>query len=230
VSSHAPGVYCSSGALSILASFNGYTFFASSVSVSSSGKTFTPASTPWPRQALFIVTGSDQAGCQTVVSGAVQVQPLLCAFSMTGNSDSMTGDIYVTRGTIAIAGGGSTTGSGFMESLKFNVSGNFANYSGTGPLDPGGVHTTTTTVPVTTVTTPGTTNSGSTVAGTTNSGSTTPGTTNADSTTPGTTTPGSTTPGSTTPGSTTPTTIFPGTTTPGSTQTATTGTTVALNE
>jgi hypothetical protein len=212
---HPKGVYCLTGTTALLtissngADWRGYTFYAPSISTSSTNQKFSPA--------------SGESTVFDAYQGSLSIQ---------GNGNTVTGNMFApnpTNGAATISGGGVGAGSGYIEVQMLSVSGNFATFRGTGPSTPGTVTTSTQTTSTTT-TYPGTTNPGSTVFGTTNSGSTTPGTTNSGSTTPGTTTPGSTTSGSTTPGSTTPTTIFPGTTTPGSTQTATTGTTVALNE
>jgi hypothetical protein len=98
--------------------FNGYTFFAPSISVSSNGQTFTNAPPP--------------AGQRPTVFDAYSGD-----FTMNGQSNTITGDIYAPFGNVSLSGGGVTTangGSGFMESLKLLVSGNFATFNGTGPL------------------------------------------------------------------------------------------------
>jgi hypothetical protein len=170
----------------------GYSFFAPSILVSSNGQTF-----------VGVILSNGRRVAFDAYNGS---------FTINGNSNSITGDIYApaapnsadpTRGTINLAGGGVDTGNGgdgFLESWKLVVNGNFADFHGTGPGTPGlpVTITTVTTTPGTVTTTPGTV-------------TTTPG---GVTTTPGTVT--------TTPGSVT--------TTPPVTNTTTTGTDVNLDE
>jgi hypothetical protein len=118
------GVFCVYGARTETlligqngAVFNGYTFFAPSISITSNNQTFTNA--------------PPASGQRPTVFDAY-----LGDFSINGQSNSVTGDVYAPTGNILLSGGGATTangGQGFMESLKLIISGNFANYNGTGP-------------------------------------------------------------------------------------------------
>jgi hypothetical protein len=226
-SSGPPGVYCLGGTGSVLTVTGdlsgGYTFFAPCIIVAgNTTKIQNAASETDPPTALYASgTPSDCSGNP--------INPNNASILLAGNGNTVVGDLFAPNGGIAIQGGALQAGSGFMEAQTLTIQGNTGSYTGTGPAL-GGTTTTTTQTITTTTTIPGTTNSGSTTPGTTNSGSTTPGTTNSGSVTPGTTTVGSVTPGTTTTGSVQPPIVFPGTTTAGSTQTATTGTTVALNE
>jgi hypothetical protein len=188
---HPPGVYCwtvPGPPLSINANgttFNGYTFYAPSIAVSSNGMTMKNA--------------PPAAGEPPVLFDAYDGN-----FTMSGNSDTLTGDIFAPNGNIIVTGGGSFAGTGFMEAIKVIIAGNFAGYFGTGPGDGGGfvttTHTTTTVVPGGTHTTtiPGATHT-TTINGTTQT------TTDPDQT-------------------------ITGVTTDGSSSTATNGTTVGLGE
>jgi hypothetical protein len=173
---HPPGVYCLTGASSLLtlgangATFNGYTFYAPRITLSSNGMTFTnapPAAGQPPT--VFDAYGTDDKnkGNDTCSQG----QPTNCAFSVSGQSNSITGDIFAANGTINLSGGGASTGNGgqgFMESLKLLVSGNFANFNGTGPLIGATTSTTTTTTVVSgTVATNTVTNTSTVTTGTT---------------------------------------------------------------
>jgi hypothetical protein len=166
LSSHAPGVYCwTAGNLMIKANgatFDGYSFFAPSISISSNGMIFNPALKCGTRTILFDAYAGD--------------------FTMSGNSSAMNGDIYAPNGNIVVSGGASFAGCGFMEAWKLIVAGNFAGYSGTGPGDGGSITTTTNT---TTTVIPGGTH-------TTTDPSSTVITTDPDTVIPGSTGPGST--------------------------------------
>jgi hypothetical protein len=166
VAGHPPGVYCyTSGALQISAkntTFDGYSFFAPSIGISSNGMIFNPSLSCGTRKVLFDAYAGD--------------------FSMTGGGDTLNGDIYAPTGNIAVTGGGSFAGCGFMEAMKMNVGGNFAGYNGTGPGEGGGVTSTTQT---TTTVIPGGTH-------TTTAANTTSFTTDPDTVVTGSTTPGNT--------------------------------------
>jgi hypothetical protein len=103
------------------------------------------------------------------------------AICLDGHNGSFTGDIFApkpdvvfppgppvgqTGGTIFVAGGAVSSGSGFFESWNFTIQGNTGSYSGTGTpiVIPGGTHTTTDTSTVQTIIQPGTTDPGTTVA------------------------------------------------------------------
>jgi Flp pilus assembly protein TadG len=168
---HPPGVYCwTTGSLSIGAngvSFIGYTFYAPSITISSNGMTFRNASGLNP-PTVFYAYGADKSDC----SGTKLTS---CAFSINGQNNVITGNIFAPSGTIVLAGGGAGTpngGSGFLESIKLLVSGNYANFNGTGPDIGGTTNTTTTTMPgvttpdsTSTTTTPGTTSTVGTAIG-----------------------------------------------------------------
>jgi hypothetical protein len=120
------------------------------------------------------------------------------AICLNGQSGDLTGDIFAPNpttfppgptqrgGTVSIAGGALSAGSGFIESWNLSISGNTGTYSGTGApiVIPGGTHSTTV---VTTSTTPTTINTPTTIAGTTVDGTTTPNTTVLGTTVAGTT-------------------------------------------
>jgi Flp pilus assembly protein TadG len=179
LTTHPPGVYCLTGSTALLtvgangATFNGYTFFAPRITLSSNGMTFTnapPASGQPPT--VFDAYGTDATskGVDTCAAG----KPTSCAFSISGNSNTITGDIFAPNGTINLSGGGASTGNGgegFMESLKLLVSGNFANFNGTGPTV-GGTTTTVTSTTTSTTTIPGFTDPGTTVVTTIPGGTT----------------------------------------------------------
>jgi len=196
---HGPGVYCLTGGSGSLLTigangetFNGYTFFGPNINLSSKNMTITnaPPASGQPPTVFDAYTGN---------------------FTVSGQSDTITGDIFAPTGNILISGGGASSGnggSGFMESLKLIIAGNLANYNGTGPLVGANTITTTTVTPVSTDL--GTTSAGTTVNSVSTSTSTVNGTTS-------------------TTFSTTPITIF-GSTTPGTTVTSTTGTNVGLGE
>jgi hypothetical protein len=128
---HPPGIYCwTSGPLGIHANgavFDGYSFFAPSISISSSNMIFNPSLSCGTRRVLFDAYAGD--------------------FAMSGGGDTLNGDIYATadppNGNISVNGGGSFAGCGFMEAWKMSVGGNFAGYNGTGPGEGGGVTSTT---------------------------------------------------------------------------------------
>ena len=167
---HGPGVYCLTGSTALLtigvngASFDGYTFFAPRITLSSNGMSFTNAP-PAPGQppTVFDAYGADRKsqGVDTCAAG----KPTNCAFSISGNSNTITGDIFAPDGTVNLSGGGASTGNGgegFIESLKLLVSGNFANFNGTGPIV-GGTTTTITSTTTSTTTIAGVTDPGTTV-------------------------------------------------------------------
>jgi hypothetical protein len=169
------GIFClgnsanSTGTLTISVNsgtFNGYTFFAPTNALQSNGLTFSNATPP--------------SGQPPTVFDAYNGD-----LTISGQSLSITGDIFAPKGTMVLSGGGATTGNGgqgFMEALKLDISGNFANFQGTGPLV--GATTSTST---STSTYPGTTVPGSTVPPTTVAGTTDPGSTTTNSTTVGST-------------------------------------------
>jgi hypothetical protein len=138
---HPPGIYCATGTLSFsgVDLSAGYTFYAPSIKVSSNGnkfKGYPPAS-----------------GGRPVVLDAYNGD-----ISMSGQNQSVQGDVYAPKGTISISGGAGASFGGFMEALNLDISGNDSNYVGSGPTV-GGTTTTTTT------TTPGTTNTVGTTIG-----------------------------------------------------------------
>jgi hypothetical protein len=179
---HAPGVYCRTGTLTISANsttFSGYSFYAPQILVNSNSMTVTNAS----GNPVFYAYGPDKTDPTTGLDACAIGAVLSCALAFNGGSNTINGTIFVPFGSIGVAGGGAIAGTGFMESLKLLVSGNFAGYQGTGPGDGGSIETTTnyttTTIPGTTQTTtdPDTTQTTTTVSGgTTNTTySTTPG-------------------------------------------------------
>ena len=163
---HPPGVYCyTAGALTLSANgatFDGYSFYAPSISATSNGMIFNPSLTCGTRKVLFDAYDGN--------------------LNLGGNSDQLKGDMYATNGEISVTGGGSFAGCGFMETLKLIIGGNFAGYQGTGPGAGGGIVSTTT---VSTTTVPGGTH-------TTTDADTTSVTTDPDTVVTGSTTPGNT--------------------------------------
>jgi putative Flp pilus-assembly TadE/G-like protein len=162
---HPPGVYCwTSGTLQISANsthFNGYSFYAPSIGISSNGMVFNESLACGTRKVLFDAYAGD--------------------FTMNGGGDTLNGDIYVPNGNIVVTGGGAFAGCGFMEANKMDIGGNFAGYSGTGPGEGGGITTTTNT---TTTVIPGgthTTTDPSSTTVTTDASTVIPGTTSAGS-------------------------------------------------
>jgi Putative Flp pilus-assembly TadE/G-like len=127
VATHPSGVYCwTSGALQISANgtrFDGYSFYAPSIGISSNGMIFNPSLTCGTRKVLFDAYAGD--------------------FTMSGGGDTLNGDIYATNGNISVTGGGAFAGCGYMETNKMSIGGNFAGYNGTGPGEGGGLTTTT---------------------------------------------------------------------------------------
>jgi hypothetical protein len=182
---HGPGRYCWTGLLTISANgttFNGYSFYAPNIHVNSKGMTITAATPPAGEPpTVFYAYGYDvidpATGLDACGPGAFPQDPSNCAFAFNGQSDTITGDIFVPNGSISMSGGAATTangGTGFMESLKLIVSGNFSNYNGTGPGDGGTITTTTeTTTTVIPATTQVTTDPDTTVTITTVTGGTT---------------------------------------------------------
>jgi hypothetical protein len=180
LATHPPGTYCLNGLnakLSISATnttFNGYTFFAPRIAVSANGSTFIGAPpSPGQPQTVFDAYGTDYLTNGRNPVSACGSNVANCAFSMSGQSNSITGNIFAPFGTISLSGGSGTTGlggSGFLESQKLLISGNFANFIGTGPLV--GATTTTTTTTTSTVLTTETVIPGYTLPGTTVDGST----------------------------------------------------------
>jgi hypothetical protein len=197
MTTHAPGVYCSSVDLSFSANgtnFTGYTWFAPSITVSSKDQTFKPA--------------SGQTTIFDAYSGNLTLQ---------GQNNTVSGNMFAPNGQAKISGGGLGAGKGFVEAQTLSITGNFANYTGTGGFGGIVVNTVTVTTPITIP--------GSTTVQTLPDSTTTvtiPGTTSTVITPGGTTT-------TTTPDSTTTITI-PGLTITGSTTTITTGTTIGMNE
>jgi hypothetical protein len=197
-----PGVYCSTGAITVNKNFVGYTWFAKCISIAGNGHTFTyygsiPASEGSRQQTLFYASGDD-AAC-----AALGAKP----FTIQGQTNTINGDVFAPFGAINIQGGGVAGGQGFLEAQTMSLAGNFATYLGTGPLEGATIQVVTTTDPDTTVT----------------NTTTDPDTTQTDTTVSGGTT---STTYSTTPGGTT-TYTFPGTT---YTVTNTTSTSIGLGE
>ncbi len=132
---HPPGIYCATGTLSFsgVDLSAGYTFYAPSIKVSSNGnkfKYYPPAS--GQRPVVFDAYSGD--------------------ISMTGQNQSVQGDLYAPNGTISISGGAGASFGGFMEAQNLDISGNDSNYVGSGPMVGGTTTTTTTTTPGTTST------------------------------------------------------------------------------
>jgi Putative Flp pilus-assembly TadE/G-like len=181
--SHGPGIYCWTGTLTVSANstvFSGYSFYAPQLQVNSNSMTVTNA--PGNPPTVFYAYGPDKTDPTTGLDACSLSNASACALAFNGGSNTINGDIFVPSGTIAVAGGGAIAGTGFMESLKLLVSGNFAGYNGTGPGDGGSIVTSTST---TTTTIPGSTQ-------TTTDPETTVTTTDPDVTVTGSTSPGST--------------------------------------
>jgi hypothetical protein len=185
---HGPGHYCYTDKLTVSANsttFTGYSFYAPRIAVNSNSMTITNA-TPLPGQppTVFYAYGFDAVDSITGLDACGAGSPSSCAFAFNGGSDNITGDIFAPNGSISLSGGGASVngGTGFMESQKLFVSGNFSSYIGTGPGDGGTITETTTT---TTIVIPGgthTTTDDNTVSVTTDpdtvvTGSTSPGNT-----------------------------------------------------
>jgi Putative Flp pilus-assembly TadE/G-like len=172
-----PGVYCSTGALSLTKSFIGYTFFASCISVSGSNNSFKyatglNAAQGARLQTVFYASGTD------VSCGAPPMK-------LQGSTNSITGDMFAPNGQMSAQGGGASGGGGFIEAQTISINGNNFGYLGNGPLQGSSLTTVTTTDPSTTsvifTTDPNTTNvttdpdtvvTGSTIPGTLNTATT----------------------------------------------------------
>jgi hypothetical protein len=152
---------------------NGYTFFAPFINVSGGSYKYYPPPSGQP-PTLFYASG--QTGDKDLW--------------IHGQSVSLIGNMFAPDGDVTIDGGNAATGSGFIESQTLHIAGNFANFTGTGPII-GGTTTTTTSTVATTITSP------TTIPGTTVVGTTTPDTTIAGTTVPDRTSTNSTTVGST---------------------------------
>jgi hypothetical protein len=167
---HGPGIYCWTGTLTVSANstvFSGYSFYAPQILVNSNSMTVTNAS----GRPVFYAYGPDKTDPTTGLDACSLANASACALSFNGGSNTFNGDVFVPFGTIVVTGGGAIAGTGFMESLKLLVAGNFAGYNGTGPGDGGGIvtttETTTTVIPASTQTTtdPDTTLTNTTVSG-----------------------------------------------------------------
>jgi Putative Flp pilus-assembly TadE/G-like len=192
-STHAPGVYCRNGSITIsgdLTGGDGYTFFAlagGTISISSNG---TKLKFYWPSACGARSVTNTRPSTFSCFSRTLWTnsnwdpQALLyatfagdCAICLTGNGGDLTGDLFAPNPStfppgptqngafVHIGGGALTAGSGFIEAWNLDIRGNTGSYTGTGVpiIIPGG--TVTTTDP--TVTIPGTTIFGTTVAGST---------------------------------------------------------------
>jgi hypothetical protein len=211
-----PGAYCllgTSGQLGLNGTnWTGYSFYAPSIKVSTSHQFFCPSTSHADNSLDPPYVCDDPSG--TLFDAYVG------DLSLSGNTNSASGNMFAPNGQASVAGGSVGAGSGYIEAQTLSFTGNFSSFHGTGGGG-GGTVTVTSTTPGTTGTTPPTT-------------STTPGTT---ITTPGTTstitnTSTSVGPGTTSTSTSTTTTVIQGTTisTPGTTQTSTTGTNVGLGE
>jgi hypothetical protein len=110
-----------------------YTFFAPIISVSGAKATnYTP-----------LVAGAPPTLFYATVGG----------ISIQGSGSVLTGDMFAPNGDVAMRGSGVMGGSGFIESQTLTIAGNFASYTGTGPLQGSSLTTVTTTDPSTTSTT-----------------------------------------------------------------------------
>jgi hypothetical protein len=128
---HPPGIYCVLGdnvagttlalhdtslAVLDLTGGAGYSFFASNLSVVGGKYKCYQFCTPTPSgtyPTLFYATGN-------------------IAFS--GNGPIIVGYIFAPNGEISFTGGGVNGGDGFLEAQTLKVAGNFATYTGRGPL------------------------------------------------------------------------------------------------
>jgi hypothetical protein len=172
-----PGVYCSTGSITLNKNFVGYTWFAKCITVSGNTHTFSYYGSIDPaqgsrRQTLFYASGDD-ATCGK-------------SFSIQGQTNTIRGDVFAPLGAINIQGGGVAGGDGFLEAQTLSLAGNFASYLGTGPLQGATITTVTTTDPDTTVTNTTVTGGSTNTNFTTDPDTTTPGATHT------TTVPGST--------------------------------------
>jgi hypothetical protein len=140
--SNPPGVYCIEGSQTSTTplifsanggTFNGYTFYAPTIQVTSGNMTLIPPSPPaGQRPVVLEAYGNDPDPSQCHLVGNTTA----CAFIMSGNGNTIQGDIYAPNGTIWMNGGSASTGGseGFMEAVKLIVSGNLATFLGSGPL------------------------------------------------------------------------------------------------
>jgi hypothetical protein len=148
-----PGVYCSTGSITLNKNFVGYTWFAQCIKVSGNTHTFSRYGSIDPaqgarQQTLFYASGDD-ATCGN-------------SFSIQGQTNTISGDVFAPLGAINIQGGGVSGGDGFLEAQTLSLAGNFASYLGTGPLEGATITTVTTTDPDTTVTSTTVTGGGTT--------------------------------------------------------------------
>jgi hypothetical protein len=175
-STHPPGIYCIPGdstSTTLLtismngANLSGYTFYAPRISVSSQDLTLTnaPPAAGQPPTTLDAY-GTDPSPSTCNLAGS----PTSCALSITGNGNTISGDIFAPIGTVWLAGGLASTGNsgGFVEALTLIVSGNYAQFKGNGPYL-GGTYSVvpgiTTAGSTSTTTTPGTTTTVGTTIG-----------------------------------------------------------------
>jgi hypothetical protein len=140
-----PGVYCSTGAITLNKNFVGYTWFANCINISGNGHTFAYYGSIDPaqgarQQTLFYASGDD-AAC-----AALGTKP----FTVQGQTNTINGDVFAPFGAVNIQGGGVAGGQGFLEAQTLSLAGNFASYLGTGPLQGATITTVTTTDPDTT--------------------------------------------------------------------------------
>jgi hypothetical protein len=192
-STHAPGVYCRNGSITLsgnLAGGDGYTFFAlggGTISTTSNGTTL---KFYWPSACGARSVTDTRPSTFSCFSRTLWTnsnwdpQALLyatfagdCAICLTGQNGDLTGDLLApypltfppgptqNGAFVHIGGGALSSGRGFIQAWNLDIRGNTGNYQGTGVpiIIPGG--TVTTTDP--TVTIPGTTIFGTTVAGST---------------------------------------------------------------
>jgi hypothetical protein len=148
-----PGIYCLGGTNTVLSlagntiDFTGYTFFAPCISISGNNNTFSSSPLESSTPTVFFATDTD-SNCGGT------------AFIINGQGNHVNGDIFVPSGQITLQGGAISSGNAFLESQTLSISGNSAEYNGTGPTVGGTQQTSTsysTSTYSTTITIPGTT-------------------------------------------------------------------------
>jgi Tfp pilus assembly protein PilX len=191
VTSQPAGIYCVTGASTTLqlngvepTAGDGHTFFAlggAKIGVSSNSsklKFYWPSacgSRPTTRSTSFTCFGRNISGydSQTLLYATNTSTDGSCAICLSGQNNSLTGDIFApkpdafpptpgptqTGGFVSINGGALTAGSGFIESWTLSMAGNTGSYTGTGTsiVIPGGTHVTTDPATTSTTVYPGTT-------------------------------------------------------------------------
>jgi hypothetical protein len=121
--SHPPGIYCLTGTAATLflagpdlSGGAGYTFFVPFLNIQGGSYKNYPPPSGQPLTLFY-------------ASGSVGSDDLL----IHGTGASVTGDIFAPNGQVALEGEGASAGNGFVEADTLSITGNSANYAGTGP-------------------------------------------------------------------------------------------------